>query len=133
MVRYYETEVLHCQIVKLSITRELTNLLSCGFFSTMTLVIYLLLFCAGFFIPIIVPLLMILFIGYRYAVIYTSEAVFNAGHRLGEISALYNRRSGLLYGFGSVAFLIFLVPLLPIFLIPGMVIGGTLMYHHRQD
>ena len=75
---------------------------------------------------------MIFVIGFRYAVIYTSEAAFNSGHELGDIPALYRGRSGLLYGFGAVAFLLFLVPLLPILLIPGLVIGGTLLYHHRK-
>ena len=133
LVRYYETRILGKTIVKLSIWQESRNLISCGIFSTLTLFIYLCFLIAGFFLPIIAPLLMILLIGYRYAVIYTSEAVFNSGHRLGEVPLLYRDKNGLLYGFGAVAFLIFLVPLLPIFLIPGLVIGGTLMYHHRKD
>ena len=133
MVRDYETRILRCEIKKLPFSTELSNLISCGVFSTTTLIFYLMFFIAGFFLPFIVPLAMIVFIGYRYAVIYTSEAVFNSGRRLGDVPVLYREHRGLLYGFGSVAFLIFLVPLLPIFLIPGLVIGGTLMYHHRQD
>jgi len=95
--------------------------------------LYVFFFIAGFFLPVIAPLAMTLLIGYRYAVIYTSEAVFNSGRRLSDVAELYAGRRGLLYGFGTVAFLLFLVPLLPIFFIPGLVIGGTLMYHHRRD
>lgn len=133
MVRDYETRILRRTIVRLPVAAEVTNLIECGLFSTVTLLLYLVLFFAGFFLPVIAPVLTILFVGYRYAVIYTSEAVFNSGRRLGDVAVLYREHRGLLYGFGSVAFLIFLVPLLPLFLIPGLVIGGTLMYHHRQD
>lgn len=133
MVRDYETKVLHCEIEKLSLARDLANMTACGVFSTVTLILYFALFLAGFFLPVAAPLATIPFIGYRYAVIYTSEAVFNDGHKLNEVPILYRGRNGLLYGFGSATFLMFLVPLLPIFLIPGLVIGGTLMYHHRRD
>lgn len=133
MVRDYETKILHCEIEKLSPVRDLANVLACGAFSTVTLILYFALFIAGFFLPLAAPLASIPFIGYRYAVIYTSEAVFNDGHKLSEVPVLYQGRNGLLYGFGSATFLMFLVPVLPIFLIPGLVIGGTLMYHHRRD
>lgn len=133
MVRDYETKILHCEIVKISPAGELANLISCGIFSSVTLIFSLVFFFAGFVLPVIAPLAMSLFIGYRYAVIYTSEAVFNAGHRLKDVAVLYRGHTGLLYGFGFVAFLIFLIPLLPVFLIPGLVIGGTLLYHHRNS
>ncbi len=133
MVRDYETNILHCEIEKLSPVRDMSNLMACCVYSTATLGLYFALFIAGFFLPVAAPLATIPFIGYRYAVIYTSEAVFNSGHKLSEVPILYRGRSGLLYGFGSAAFLMFLVPVLPIFLIPGLVIGGTLMYHHRRD
>ena len=133
MVRDYEKNILHCEIKKLSLAEELSNLLACGIFSTVTLILYFALFIAGFFLPVVVPLATIPFIGYRYAVIYTSESVFNDGRKLSEVPILYQGRNGLLYGFGSMAFLMFLVPILPIFLIPGLVIGGTLMYHSRRD
>ena len=133
MVRDYEIGVLECKIEKIPFAREVENLLACGVFSSITLLLCVVFFIAGFFLPFIAQPVMILFVGYRYAVIYTSEAVFNAGHRLGDVAILYRGRRGLLYGFGAVAFLVFLVPLLPIFLIPGLVIGGTLMYHHRLD
>ena len=133
MVRDYETNILHCKIEKLSFGRDLSNLTACGIFSLVTLILYFALFIAGFFLPVVAPLATIPFIGYRYAVIYTSEAAFNDGHKLSEIPVLYRGRSGLLYGFGSMTFLLFLVPVLPIFFIPGLVIGGTLMYHRRHD
>ena len=133
MVRDYEINVLGCSVETIPFARRVKNLMECGVFSSITLLLFCVFFIAGFFLPIIAPLAMILFVGYRYAVIYTSEAVFDAGHRLGDVAILYRGHRGLLYGFGAVAFLIFLVPLLPIFLIPGLVIGGTLMYHHRQD
>jgi len=133
MVRDYETNILHCEVEKLSAARDLSNMLACGFFSTVTLILYFALFIAGFFLPVAAPLAAIPFIGYRYAVVYTSEAVFNDGHKLSEVPILYQGRSGLLYGFGSMTFLLFLLPVLPIFFIPGLVIGGTLMYHHRRD
>ena len=133
MVRDYEIRILHREVVDLPISVQMRNLAERGLFSLVTIILYAALFIAGFFVPWIVPPVMMVLIGYRYAVIYASEAVFYSGHRLDEIGILYRKRSGLLYGFGSMAFLIFLLPLLPIFLIPGLVIGGTLMYHHRKD
>lgn len=133
MVRDFEINVLGCKVEKIPFSRGVENLMACGVFSSITLLLCCVFFFAGFFLPFVAQLAMILFVGYRYAVIYTSEAVFDAGHRLGDVAVLYRGRCGLLYGFGAVAFLIFLVPLLPLFLIPGLVIGGTLMYHHRLD
>lgn len=133
LVREYETQVLQLQVVEIPASRRLRNLAERGMFSTVTMIFYLMFFIAGFFIPVIMPLAMIVLVGYRYAVIYASDAVFDSGHRLSDVATLFAGRSGLLYGFGSIAFLIFLVPILPIFLIPGLVIGGTLMYHTRKD
>lgn len=133
MVRDYEIRILHREVAELPISRQLRNLIERGMFSTATIILYLMLFVAGFFIPLVMPLVMVVLVGYRYAVIYVSDAVYDSGHRLSEVSTLFVGRSGLLYGFGSVAFLIFLIPLLPIFLIPGLAIGGTLMYHTRKD
>jgi len=133
MVRCYETKILHCEIVTIPPRQWLANLAARGVFSSVTLMLYIFFFIAGFFLPVIAPLAMILFIGYRYAVVYTSEAVFNSGRRLSDVAVLYAGRRGLLYGFGVVSFLLFLLPLVPIFIIPGLVLGGTLMYHHRRD
>ena len=132
MVRCYETEILNCPVAALPPTRKIRNFIDGTLFSCGTLLWYLFFFCVSLFLPMVALPAMIFFIGRRYAVVYTSEAVYDAGHRLGEIPALYHGRGGLLYGFGAMSFLIFLVPLLPVFLIPGMVIGGTLMYHRRD-
>ena len=133
MVRDYETNILRCSPGKPSPAEDVSNMMDCGLFSATTLILYFALFIAGFFLPVVVPLATIPLIGYRYATIYSSEAAFNDGHKLREIPVLYRGRQGLLYGFGCMTFLLFLVPVLPIFFIPGLVIGGTLMYHHRRD
>lgn len=132
MVRCYETEILGCRVETPPLSRSIRNFAAGAMFSCGTLLWYLFFFCLSFFLPMVALPGMIFFIGYRYAVVYTSEAVFNSGRRLGEVSALYHGHRGLLYGFGAMSFLIFLVPLLPIFLVPGMVIGGTLMFHRRD-
>jgi|GEM_PF-3735403 len=132
MVRYYETEVLKCRVEPLSPLDRLRNLGATIVFSGGTWLLCLMFFLIGIVLPVVSPLLMIVFVGCRYAISYTSEAVFNSGRRLGETVGLFHGHRGLLYGFGALAFLIFFVPVLPILLAPGLFIGGTLMYHHRR-
>lgn len=132
MVRRYETEILGIPVETPPWARTIRDFADGTLFSCGTLLWYLFFFCVGFFLPVVALPAMVFFIGRRYAVVYTSRAVFDSGHRLDEVDALYHGRGGLLYGFGAMSFLIFVVPLLPVFLIPGMVLGGTLMYHRRD-
>ena len=133
MVRCYERKVLGRKIEVLQWHREARNVFACIFFSTGTLLIYLLMIMIGFFLPGIGFIITIPIVGYRYATTYCSEAVFNQGYRLHDTGIIFDGKQGLLYGFGSMVFLLFLIPFVPIFLIPGFVIGGTLLYHHRND
>ena len=132
MVRCYETEILGKAITPPGFAGDIANMFSCILFSVGTLFLYLIFFIAGLFIPVIPHILAVFFIGKRYAVIYTSEAHFNSGGKLCSIDNAFQNRSGSLYGFGAMIFLIFLIPFLPVFLIPGLVIGGTAMYHQKN-
>lgn len=133
MVRCYEKNILGKKVEILPWHREVRNVLECILFSTGTLLIYLLLILIGFFLPGIGFVITIPIVGYRYATTYCSEAIFNRGYLLRDTGILFDGKRGLLYGFGSMVFLLFLIPFVPIFLIPGFVIGGTLLYHHRND
>ena len=133
MVRHYQSRVLKENIVSLPWHREVRNVCDCVLFSTGTLTIYLLLVIISFFLPVIGQIIIVPLVGFRYAKTYCSEAIFNRGLLLRDINVVFNGRSGLLFGFGSMVFLLFLIPFVPIFLIPGFVIGGTLLYHHRND
>lgn len=64
---------------------------------------------------------------------YTSPAYLRRGHTLGpQASRLLTRPDGATLSFGVVAGLLSLVPLVGVFLMPGLIAGGTLLALRRN-
>ena len=133
MVRCYQREVLKEKVEKLTWQREWRNFNDCVLFSTGTLLLYMFLIVLSFFLPVLGPIITIPLIGFRYAKTYCSEAIFNRGLLLRNTKFFFKERNGLLFGFGSTVFLLFLIPFSVMFLIPGFVIGGTMLCHHLEE
>lgn len=111
-------------------SQDILNTINCIIFSSLTAIIFILLSIIGIFIPLIPFLLSVVFIGYRYSISYCSESSFNRGRTIWN-SHNYFEDKGILYGFGSMVFLILMIPFISIFLIPGFVVGGAMMINEK--
>lgn len=96
-------------------------------------ILFLLLFILGFFLPIVGQIILICVIGYRLAVACLLSTAFN--HRLGlqGLKRLVSGRTALVAGYGIAAYLLMMIPFLAILVLPGIIIGGTLLYHSAWD
>jgi CysZ protein len=96
----------------------------------------LLLFALGF-VPLIgqtlVPVTGACVAGFWLACELTSPAFERRGRRLGTRIGLLRRRWPLAVGFGTLTFLLFLVPLMAVVAMPGAVAGGTLLVREQLD
>ena len=93
-----------------------------------TILLFLPLFVVSSLIPLIGPAFAIAVMGYRFAVACLLSTSFNHRIGLGGLLQIIKFRKSLVLGYGVMAYLIMMVPILPIFLLPGIVLGGTLLY-----
>lgn len=133
MVVKVEQEKYRREISPLSFQQNLFCALQSGFFSIVTMLISLLLFFSSLFLPGIGLILMALFIGYRIALTYLFSSGFNRGLGVREITQRAGKRKRLILGFGTTAYLLLLIPFAAIFLIPGFVVSGVLLYNEELE
>lgn len=129
MVREYERKELGIESPKLPLMTDLRNALHACIYSVGTCLILVALSILHFFWPIAGFFIMAFVIGYRYAVVYSSEAAFNRGFQIFQINYIFKKRRMMLYGFGFTTFICFQIPFVALFLAPGFVLGGTRMLH----
>ncbi|MBQ6473428.1 MAG: EI24 domain-containing protein [Victivallales bacterium] len=133
MVRIYEAQFYNWEGGRqLTMREELRNMLDSAWYSTVTLLLLLLLTVMGWAFPGAGQLLTALVIGYRYAISYMGEAGFNRGYSLSTLSAISARRSWMVYGFGVTVYLLLLIPVLSLLLIPGFILGGTRLVNEQK-
>ena len=72
-------------------------------------------------------------VGYRTALTCLFSSGFNRMLGVREIQALAGRRRVLVLGFGVTAYLLLMIPLISVFLIPGFVVSGILLYNEELE
>ena len=72
---------------------------------------------------------MVLIIGYRQALTYLFSSGFNRGLLLPEIRRLAGKQKMKILGFGITINLLYLIPFAVIFLIPGFLAAGAMLYN----
>ena len=114
--------------------QDLLNTISCIVFSVGTVILNIPILVMGFVFPGVAHALAACFIGYRYGISYCAEASFNKGWSIALLQQRFAGRKAVLYGFGMMVFLLLMIPYVSIFLIPGFVIGGTILVNeeHRR-
>ncbi len=127
MVRVFEKDQYGKPNPQIPIWKDFGNALSCAIYAAVTLLIYLFLFIAGLFIPLLPQIGSVFLLGRRYAVSYCAESAFNRNLSLSELVVLFSRRPGLRSGFGAGCFLLLLIPVFSILFIPGFMIGGAML------
>ena len=83
----------------------------------------------GLLLPLAGPVLLFLFMSYRLGVTCVMPTGFLRGMGLKEQRTLLSRNRMRLLGFGSAAYLVQLIPLAPVLLLPGLILGGAELLH----
>lgn len=112
--------------------QDLLNTLSCVVYSIGTLILNIPLLLLGFVFPFVAHALAACFVGYRYGISYYAESGFNKGWSIALLQQRFAGRNAVLYGFGMMVFLLLMIPYISILLIPGFVIGGTILVNEEH-
>ena len=133
MVRRYEHVVYGRPLnPPVSWRQDLLNTLSCIVYSVGTMVLNVPILVLGFAFPIVGHVLAAFFIGYRYGISYCAEAGFNKGWSIALLQQRFTGRRSVQYGFGVAVFCLLMIPYISILLIPGFVIGGTVLVNEEH-
>ena len=111
--------------------QDLLNTLSCVIYSVGTLILNIPLLLLGFVFPFFAHALAACFVGYRYGISYCAESGFNKGWSIALLQQRFAGQKAVLYGFGMMVFLLLMIPYISILLIPGFVIGGTILVNEE--
>ena len=108
-----------------------TVVLTCGMatFAVVSAIKMLFLLFLSFLIPVVGPLVFFLYSGGVYGVSYLSGSAIrqSAGIRVLKRQVARNRLAVL--GFGCTANILLMIPFFILILMPGLVIGGSILYH----
>ena len=98
----------------------------------LSLFLFIVFFISGFLIPGSL-ILCSLFMGYRYGVINLAIPGFSYGKDLQWSQALARKHKALLTGFGGIIYLIYLIPVLVVFFLPGIYCGSALLFAKLRE
>lgn len=98
-------------------------------YASVTLILTLLFFVLGLFIPFAGPILMIIFIGYRFGMSYLFAPSFARGEGISVLRKKLKCHRMALLTFGSGIYILLLIPFTAIFLLPAFSSGGVLLYN----
>ena len=94
----------------------------------------ILLFLIALIVPVAGPCLLGIVAGYRLGVTYMLPAGFLKNRTVQEQLALLAGKKSMVSGFGITVYLLFLLPpFISIFLLPGIILGGTELLHQIED
>lgn len=103
-------------------------------YSINTLLISSFFLLVAFIVPVAGPCLLGIVAGYRLGVTYMLPAGFLRNRTVQEQLALLAGKKSMVSGFGITVYLLFLLPpFVSIFLLPGIILGGTELLHLIED
>ena len=97
-------------------------------YSVNTMLIILFFLLVNLLLPIAGQIVMILIVSYRFGVVYLAMSGFHFGKNLLQTKAAAYANKMLVLGFGVSIYLMFLFPLAVLFLLPGIMLAGMLIY-----
>lgn len=97
-------------------------------YSVNTMLIILFFLLVNLLLPIAGQIVMILIVSYRFGVVYLAMSGFHFGKSLLQTKAAAYANKMLVLGFGVSIYLMFLFPLAVLFLLPGIMLAGMLIY-----
>ena len=134
LIRCYEKKYHGIDLKEVSFKRSFLFFLESCRYSINTLLISFILFAVSFLIPLLGPCLVGGIAGYRLGVTYILPTGFLKNKTVREQQKLFARKKSLVSGFGITVYLLFLLPpFVSIFLLPGMILGGTEVLHLIEE
>ena len=92
----------------------------------------LLLSIIGIFLPVIGPIILTIVMSYRFGISALSCTAFNHGMRIKELRNIPGT-FWVFLGFGLAAYFLILLPVVGIFMLPGIIVGGVELLHNISD
>ena len=134
LIRHYEKKYYRIDFEDVPFKRSLRFLWESCCYSFNTLLISFFFLIIAFLVPFAGPCLLGIVAGYRLGVTYMLPSGFLKNLSLREqIALLAGKKSGV-YGFGMTVYILFLLPpFISIFLLPGIILGGTELLHLIED
>ncbi len=109
---------------------EITFFLEACLFSFVTLLLFLLMFLIGL-IPVIGPVLLVLVMGYRYALTYMLNVCCCHGLSVKDLKKAAAKKRMAVAGFGTAVYFLLLIPLGGLFFLPGIILGASRLYNEK--
>ena len=122
---HYERKTFHTEPAVIGWKENVRFMFSAVCFAVRTLVILMVLQVFNLFFPVIGPVLNVLIMGYFFGISGMMGSASRNGIRLKDLRCLARKRKAAVTGFGATAYVLLLFPLITIFLLPGLVIGGS--------
>ena len=94
-----------------------------------TLLLTVVMSFAGLFLPIAGVVIAALVLGRRFATAYLAASGFNYLKNLNDTKHIFKKHRSVMLGYGVCCYLLFLLPLAPLFAVPGILLGGSLLWH----
>lgn len=129
LTEYYENRKFGIAPVKLTFKEEVIFFRDSLGFGIKTLIFFVLLFMLSIFVPVIGPLLMIIGTGYSTGVSYMLCSARNSRMAISGLTAASARNRAAVTGFGVTAYLLLMIPFAALFVIPGLALGGSELFH----
>ncbi len=98
------------------------------FYSSGTLLLIIGCFILSMILPVIGHIIGIVIISYRFGVSYLAMTGFHCAGTLRQTRQMARSRYMLVMGYGASIYLIYLFPLAVLFMLPGIILGGVLVY-----
>lgn len=128
MIEEFERERFGRHLPKKSASFTMRFLRDSCFYGLGTLVWIVLTALFGLFFPLLGQAAAVAVLGWRFGVVYLAAAGYNDNRSLGEVRSIAARHRMAAAGFGITVYLLTLIPFAPVFLLPGLVLGGVLLY-----
>ena len=134
LIRCYEKKYHGIDLKEVPFKRSLRFLRDSFCYSINTLLISGAVLIVSFLIPLVGPCLVGAVAGYRLGVTYMLPTGFLKNRTVREQLELLAGKKSAVFGFGITVYLLFLLPpFVSIFLLPGMILGGTEVMHLVEE
>lgn len=129
LVEYYEKRKYKIHPNSFTLLSFLVFCLDSLFFAIRTFLVFVFFFVLSLFFPVAGHTLLVIFMGYYTGISYMICSANNGGLRISQMRKLASRKKASVLGFGIVTYLLLMIPFATIFLLPGMVLGGSALYN----
>lgn len=133
LIKNYERKYHNLVLPDIPLKRGLCFLLQALLYNINTLLLSLILLLPSLLIPFLGPLVLCLIAGYRVGITYMLPSGFLHNRSIKEQLVSAQGKKACVLGFGITVYLLFLLPFLSLLLLPGVILGGTELFHCLND